>query len=104
MTDDATSAGGDFVARALAFGRDRGAGPGMIEIMPKVGAATLEEMAVAYTPGLGHVVRQVIAHPEEIAARSARGNMIALVTDGTAVPGLGDVGPRAAIPVMEARR
>lgn len=93
----------DFVARALAFGRDVCVGHGKIEIMPKVSVSTLAEMAVAYTPGVGHVVRHVLAHPEELSRQSARANFIVLVTDGTAVLGLGDVGPEAAIPVMEGK-
>jgi len=92
-----------FAERALAFGRDVYSGHGKIEIMPKVSVSSLAEMAVAYTPGVGHVVRHVIAHPEALGEQTARDNMIALVTDGTAVLGLGDVGPRAAIPVMEGK-
>lgn len=92
-----------FAEHALAFGRDVYSGHGKIEIMPKVSVSSLAEMAVAYTPGVGHVVRHVIAHPEALGEQTARDNMIALVTDGTAVLGLGDVGPRAAIPVMEGK-
>lgn len=92
-----------FAARALAFGRDVHSGHGKIEILPKVTVGSLAELAVAYTPGVGHVVRHVIEHPEELARQTARETMIALVTDGTAVLGFGDVGPRAAIPVMEGK-
>lgn len=89
--------------RALAFGRDVYSGHGKIEILPKVGAATLDEMAVAYTPGVGHVVRRLLAHPEELSEQTTKDNMIALVTDGTAVLGFGNVGPYAGMPVMEGK-
>ncbi|XWN34180.1 MAG: malic enzyme-like NAD(P)-binding protein [Devosia sp.] len=92
-----------FAERALAFGREGGAGHGKFEILPTVRADSLDDMAVAYTPGVGHVVRHVLAHPEALEEQTARGNMIALVSNGTAVLGLGNVGPRAAIPVMEGK-
>lgn len=99
----AVSTAPSFADRALAFGRDTYSGHGKIEILPKVGANSLDEMAVAYTPGVGHVVRHVLANPDDLESVTARGNMIALVTDGSAVLGLGDVGPDAAIPVMEGK-
>lgn len=88
---------------ALAFGRDVYSGHGKIEILPKVKARTLSEMATAYTPGVGHVVRHLLEHPDQLDMQTAHGNMIALVTDGTAVLGLGNTGPSAAIPVMEGK-
>ncbi len=90
-------------AAALAFGRDVYSGHGKIEILPKVKARTLSEMATAYTPGVGHVVRHLLQHPDQLDEQTAHGNMIALVTDGTAVLGLGNTGPSAAIPVMEGK-
>ncbi len=92
-----------FADKALAFGRDVYSGHGKIEILPKVGAATLEEMAVAYTPGVGYVVRHLLEHPEDLSLQTTKDNMVALVTDGTAVLGLGNVGPRAGMPVMEGK-
>lgn len=92
-----------FAERALAFGRDVYSGHGKIEILPKVGAATLEDMAVAYTPGVGVVVRHLLEHPENLSLQTTKDNMVALVTDGTAVLGLGNVGPWAGMPVMEGK-
>lgn len=92
-----------FEERALAFGRDVYSGHGKIEILPKVSAETLADMAVAYTPGVGHVVKRLLAHPEELAQQTAKDNMVALVTDGTAVLGFGNVGPHAGMPVMEGK-
>ena len=95
--------GPEFAAKALAFGRDVYTGHGKIEILPKVAAATLEDMAVAYTPGVGVVVRHLLDHPEELWRQTTKDNMIALVTDGSAVLGFGKVGPRAGMPVMEGK-
>lgn len=103
MTLKHPAAGPTFEDRALAFGRDVYTGHGKIEILPKVGAASLDEMAVAYTPGVGHVVRRLLAHPEELSEQTTKDNMIALVTDGTAVLGFGNVGPYAGMPVMEGK-
>jgi len=103
MNDASPDAPPTFEAQALAFGRDVYSGHGKIEILPKVGAETLADMAVAYTPGVGHVVRRLLAHPEELGQQTTKDNMVALVTDGTAVLGFGNVGPHAGMPVMEGK-
>ena len=103
MTGSVSHANEGFAEKAIAYSRDVYCGHGKIEILPKVGASSLEDMAVAYTPGVAHVVQHVLASPDKLDEVTARGNMIALVTDGTAVLGLGDVGPKAAIPVMEGK-
>lgn len=103
MNDSSPGALTSFEEQALAFGRDVYSGHGKIEILPKVGAATLADMAVAYTPGVGHVVRRLLAHPEELGQQTTKDNMVALVTDGTAVLGFGNVGPHAGMPVMEGK-
>jgi len=88
---------------ALAFGRDVYVGHGKIEVLPKVLVHGLDDVAVAYTPGVGHVVRRLMDFPEELSQQSAKDNLVALVTDGTAVLGFGNTGPHAAIPVMEGK-
>lgn len=88
---------------ALAVGRDVYHGHGKIEILPKVLVRGLRDMAVAHTPGVGHVVRHLLAHPEALHEQVAKDNLIALVTDGTAVLGFGNVGPYAGMPVMEGK-
>ncbi|MGF1609166.1 MAG: NADP-dependent malic enzyme [Kiloniellales bacterium] len=88
---------------ALALGRDVYYGHGKIEILPKVVVHELRDIAVAFTPGVGHVVRRLAERPEELHEQTAKDNLIALVTDGTAVLGLGSVGPRAGMPVMEGK-
>jgi malate dehydrogenase (oxaloacetate-decarboxylating) len=88
---------------ALAFGRDVYYGHGKIEILPKVAVQSLADMAVAYTPGVGHAVREVQDRAEALSELTAKDNLIAIVTDGTAVLGFGNAGPRAALPVMEGK-
>jgi malate dehydrogenase (oxaloacetate-decarboxylating) len=88
---------------ALAFARNARKGHGKFEIVPKVEVRGMEDMAVAYTPGVGHVVRHLLAHPEDLGEYSTRDNLIALVTNGTAVLGYGDTGPHAGVPVMEGK-
>lgn len=88
---------------AIAFGRDVYYGHGKIEILPKVAVHSLQDMAVAYTPGVGHAVREVQARPEALSELTAKDNLVAIVTDGTAVLGFGNAGPRAALPVMEGK-
>jgi malate dehydrogenase (oxaloacetate-decarboxylating) len=89
--------------RALAFARDVYYGHGKIEILPKVVVEGLSDIAVAFTPGVGHAVRLIHEHPEALHELTAKDNLIALVTDGTAVLGYGNVGPRAGMPVMEGK-
>jgi hypothetical protein len=60
-------------------------------------------MAVSYTPGVGHVVKHLLEHPEELGEQVAKDNVIALVADGTAMPGYGTVGPYAGMPVTEGK-
>ncbi len=89
--------------RALSFGRDVYYGHGKIEILPKVVVRSLEEMAAAYTPGVGFAVQEILARPEAHWEQTAKGNLIALISDGSAVLGLGKAGPMAAGPVMEGK-
>jgi malate dehydrogenase (oxaloacetate-decarboxylating) len=88
---------------ALAFGRDVYFGHGKIEILPKVAVHGVEDIAIAFTPGVGHAVKLIASDPEAIHEQTAKDNLIALVTDGTAVLGYGDIGPRAGMPVMEGK-
>lgn len=89
--------------KALAFGRDVYFGHGKIEILPKVIVRGVEDIAIAFTPGVGHVVNAIQETPELVHQQSAKDNMIALVTDGSAVLGFGDIGPYAGMPVMEGK-
>jgi malate dehydrogenase (oxaloacetate-decarboxylating)(NADP+) len=75
--------------------------PGKIEIKESKPSLSPREMRLAYLPGALAPARRIAADPAASYAYTARGNLIALVTNGTAVPGLGDVGPLAAKPVQE---
>jgi malate dehydrogenase (oxaloacetate-decarboxylating) len=71
-----------------------------------VAAATVdgpEDLAMAYTPGVGRVSSAIAADPSEVWRSTGRGNAVAIVTNGSAVLGLGDIGPEAALPVMEGK-
>ncbi len=62
-----------------------------------------EDLIKAYTPGVAIPVRDIAAHPENVFRYTAKANLVAVVTDGTAILGLGDLGPDASIPVMEGK-
>lgn len=91
------------VEAALAFARDVYTGHGKIEILPKVGVSDFAGVAAAYTPGVGHVVRELVRNPASIHEQTAKDNLVAVISNGTAVLGLGDVGPHAGLPVMEGK-
>ncbi len=64
---------------------------------------TLDDLSLAYTPGVGLISSEIAAYPETVWQYTGRANSVAVVTDGTAVLGLGDIGPEAALPVMEGK-
>ncbi|MFC0560589.1 NAD(P)-dependent malic enzyme [Halalkalibacter alkalisediminis] len=76
---------------------------GKIEVVSKVEINSEADLSLVYTPGVGDVCKEIEKNPEEINHLTSRGNMVAVVTDGTAVLGLGDIGPGAAMPVMEGK-
>jgi len=76
---------------------------GKIAIQSKVPCSTQKDLSLAYTPGVAEPCREIEKNPEEVYEFTSKGNMVAVVTDGTAVLGLGDIGPLAAIPVMEGK-
>ena len=76
---------------------------GKIEIRGKVGVKTRDDLSTAYTPGVAEPCRRSAAAPAAAWEYTAKGNMVAVVTDGSAVLGLGDIGPLAALPVMEGK-
>ena len=85
---------------ALEFHKASG---GKIAIHSKVPCATAKDLSLAYTPGVAEPCREIEKNPDDVYLYTAKGNIVAVVTDGTAVLGLGDIGPLASIPVMEGK-
>ena len=76
---------------------------GKIELAAKVPVRDRDALSTAYTPGVAEPCREIARRPEAAWELTARGNFVAVVTDGSAVLGLGDIGPLAALPVMEGK-
>ena len=76
---------------------------GKIDIVSKVKVETNHDLSIAYTPGVAEPCRKIHENKDDVYKYTAKGNLIAVVTDGTAVLGLGDIGPEAAMPVMEGK-
>ncbi len=76
---------------------------GKIEVRSKVPLKNRDDLSMAYTPGVGRVSRALYDHPEDVSRLTVKGNSVAVVTDGSAVLGLGNIGPGAALPVMEGK-
>lgn len=76
---------------------------GKIAISPKVEVKTRDDLSTAYTPGVAEPCRKIRDNKEDVYRYTAKGNLVAVVSDGTAVLGLGDIGPEAAMPVMEGK-
>lgn len=76
---------------------------GKIAVRSKVTVKTRDDLSTAYTPGVAEPCRKIRDNKEEVYRYTAKGNLVAVVSDGTAVLGLGDTGPEAAMPVMEGK-
>jgi malate dehydrogenase (oxaloacetate-decarboxylating) len=76
---------------------------GKIELQNKSPLRTRDDLSMAYTPGVARVCEVIHADPDKALQYTIKRNMVAVVSDGTAVLGLGDIGPRAAMPVMEGK-
>lgn len=76
---------------------------GKIEVVSKVPLKTRADLSMAYTPGVARVCQAIHDDPEKVFTLTIKKNTVAVVTDGTAVLGLGDIGPAAALPVMEGK-
>ncbi|WP_346930369.1 malic enzyme-like NAD(P)-binding protein [Clostridium sp.] len=76
---------------------------GKIEVVSKVKVRTREDLSLAYTPGVAEPCRKIHENEENVYKYTSKGNLVAVVTDGTAVLGLGDIGPKAGLPVMEGK-
>jgi malate dehydrogenase (oxaloacetate-decarboxylating) len=76
---------------------------GKIEVQPRAPLKTREDLSMLYTPGVARVSRAIADEPGDVWNLTIKKNTVAVVTDGTAVLGLGDIGPEAALPVMEGK-
>ena len=77
--------------------------PGKLAIQPTKPLANKRDLALAYSPGVAYACELIEKDPNAAAAVTSRGNLVAVVTNGTAVLGLGDIGPLAGKPVMEGK-
>ena len=76
---------------------------GKLEVVGKVAVTNRQELSIAYTPGVAEPCKEIHKNPEDVYRYTIKGNLVAVVTDGSAVLGLGDIGPAAALPVMEGK-
>ena len=88
-------------AKALAYHKD--GKPGKITVNASKPCETAEDLALAYTPGVAQPCLEIREKPETVWEYTSRGNLVAVVSDGTAVLGLGNIGPEAGLPVMEGK-
>ena len=76
---------------------------GKVKVVSKVTVENREQLSMAYSPGVAEPCRKIHANQNDVYKYTAKGNLVAVVSDGTAVLGLGDIGPHAAMPVMEGK-
>lgn len=91
----------DFKQAALAYHAEPR--PGKIGIQITTSAETQNDLAFAYSPGVAEPVRAIAENPDDVYKYTAKGNLVAVITDGTAILGLGNLGPLASKPVMEGK-
>ncbi len=77
--------------------------PGKIEVIPTKPYTTQKDLSLAYTPGVAEPCREIEKNPEDVYKYTAKGNLVAVISNGTAVLGLGNIGPLAGKPVMEGK-
>ena len=91
----------DLVSAALEYHRHPT--PGKVSVVPTKALSNQRDLALAYSPGVAAACDAIVADPVEAAALTSRGNLVGVITNGTAVLGLGNIGPLAAKPVMEGK-
>src|SRR6476646_9873046 len=77
--------------------------PGKIEVVPTKEAKTQRDLSLAYSPGVAEPCKEIAANKEDVYLYTAKGNLVAVISNGTAVLGLGNIGPEASKPVMEGK-
>jgi malate dehydrogenase (oxaloacetate-decarboxylating)(NADP+) len=91
----------DFKQAALDYHRQHP--PGKIKVAPTKAMVTQRDLSLAYSPGVAAACEAIVADPAAVSQMTARGNLVAVITNGTAVLGLGNIGPLAGKPVMEGK-
>jgi malate dehydrogenase (oxaloacetate-decarboxylating) len=76
---------------------------GKLEVVPKTPLKTRDDLSMAYTPGVARICTAIANHPDKVWDLTIKRNTIGVITDGSAVLGLGDIGPEAGLPVMEGK-
>ncbi|MEH7583802.1 NAD-dependent malic enzyme, partial [Priestia megaterium] len=76
---------------------------GKLEVKSKVEVQNAQDLSLAYSPGVAEPCKEIHEHPETVYDYTMKGNMVGVVTNGTAVLGLGNIGPAASLPVMEGK-
>jgi len=94
--------GGDVTLKEQALEMHR-THRGKIEVVSKAPLLDKHDLSIAYTPGVAEPCKEIHADPDKVYEYTCKGNMVAVVTNGTAVLGLGDIGPAAGMPVMEGK-
>ena len=77
--------------------------PGKIEVIPTKESKTQRDLSLAYSPGVAVPCLEIAANPEDIYKYTSKGNLVGVISNGTAVLGLGNIGPEASKPVMEGK-
>src|SRR4029078_6732393 len=77
--------------------------PGKIEVVPTKESKTQRDLSLAYSPGVAVPCLQIAANPDDVYKYTAKGNLVGVISNGTAVLGLGNIGPEAGKPVMEGK-
>ncbi len=93
----------DLRRRALELHKGNFPGNGKIEVIPKVPLMDREDLTLAYTPGVAEPCKEIAKNPELVYEYTAKGNLVAVVSDGSRILGLGNIGPLAGMPVMEGK-
>src|SRR5262245_13312574 len=101
MPSEMSSVSEDLKSSALVYHREPR--PGKLEIQPTKPLGNQRDLALAYTPGVASACEAIAAEPAQAAELTARQNLVAVVSNGTAVLGLGNIGPLASKPVMEGK-
>ena len=76
---------------------------GKVEVIPTKPYSTQRDLSLAYSPGVAEPCKAIAENPQDVYTYTAKGNLVAVISNGTAVLGLGDIGPEASKPVMEGK-